>query len=519
MKQIEINGELLPVPIDSELIAHSENPQLSNLSVDSYTVDFDLPRTADVERVLDVWGLLDRGQLFGTKIDCRLLTDNGTEAATLQVVEVTETAVRVCLFANDFSALLEQQVNRIVTDSSATIKTVAPQQGWDVAAADVAFYEYVNAQGVTVDPTKALRFPAIRLSYLLGLIQTKTGVTMPTVDNDLYLLANNNIICPQYDTQLVYASLVQSIATAHVCAKSTNPLLIQKNATANITITSTGDPLNPQIKVIQYRNGNIVDTITATVGTTTTGTLNVQEGDTILVSPQHSTTLVWVQFVWSGYDINEADYAEVDYGAGDKQSPVCGVIANIGEMTLKDLLNALQWYTGKALRITASGFTLANSRPVDHIDARIMSYRPTSDIFGQATIVTYKGGREQRFAIPSEWLPLEKVMHESIFQAVNNDDNGIAVVNQYEQNGTKVKVTFSKTPVLAVLNASYQLTAPADLQTAPFGSVKGAVEVTAETYDPVDFSAFVEVDGRTYCPLSGDTDKETNRTTLKMILL
>lgn len=539
MIAIVYNGVTLDVPTDFSLTLHRENLQLSKMSYEGYSVDVELPATAKNIAALDVWGLLDRGQLFGAELPCQLVSSRQFDMAVMQITEVTDTAIGVCLFVGrKLTEILTQQVNRLVTDilpdpnDPSAPYTVFPlwesAADWSAMTTQAGYYSYVYAPNITGGTPTAYPMPAIRLSWLLSLLGTATNVSFPAVDNNLFILANNNYICPQVKTMTVYTQTVNADKYTNTV---TNSVLVKKQANTQLLdvlkdchveigarITS-GTTSTYGTITVSHADGT-VETETIPFGGLTTCSFDLTKGDTIRVNTNTDGAHMDSNWTFSNYTVDETDYGQANSVitiGGDKYISI-GILCNMGDFTVKELLDALQWYTGKSLTISDSGFSLVDYGTTAHVDAEITSWRPTADGFGQNTEVTFKGGRARSLAIANKWLPATATLHESIFAAVSNDDDDTAVVDQWQQSSNKNKQVFPDGVVLAALDTvNGVLTAPADLQLTPFENLNGVVAISGRTYDDVFAAPLVEIDGRVYVILDADTDAETGLTEFNAI--
>lgn len=538
MIAIIYNGVTLDLPTDFSLTLHRENLQLSNMSYEGYSVDVELPATAKNIATLDVWGLLDRGQLFGAELPCQLVTDRQLDTAVLQVTEVTDTAIGVCLFVGQkLTSILTQQVNRLVVDilpdenDTSIPYTIFPlwrsSADWSPVTNQAGYFQYNYAPDITGGTPITRPMPAIRLTWLLSLLEAATNVSFPAVDSNLFLVANKNYVCPQVNTMTVYTSTinankyVNSVTQSVLVRKQANTQLLDVLKDCHVEISAEithprGQPSVTGLISVVHPDGRPTTYVSVPNDQTITASLDLVKGDTIRQNTNTAGAYMESSWTFSNYTVDEADYTHdnVIDGVGEH----IGIICNIGDFTVKELLDAIQWYTGKSLTISSTGFDLASSRSVAHIDAEITSWRPTADGFGQDTKITFKGGRARSLAIANKWLPATATLHESIFAAIENDDDGVAVIDQWEQSGSKNKQRFPDGSVLAVLDtATATLSAPADLQLAPFENVTAIVAVTGQTYDDVFAAPLVEIDGRIYVVTDADTDAETGLTEFNAI--
>ena len=165
-----------------------------------YSTDITLPKTDNNVAVLGASGLLDyTSQPLGQRIQPAVLTVGSTVMNIyLQVVAVREGEIDVCLYETRLpEEVLDKNVKDFFVDGWGSIYL------WNTntypAYPDFRRYMY----GMAWSTPYAQYHPVKKLSGILNSIGSQVHCTMPTVDDELYLMATRKTVCPQNDTQVM----------------------------------------------------------------------------------------------------------------------------------------------------------------------------------------------------------------------------------------------------------------------------------------------------------------------------
>lgn len=157
-------------------------------------------------------------------------------------------------------------------------------------------------------------------------------------------------------------------------------------------------------------------------------------------------------FTDTAHVINNKHYAYHQYMSSDGTIPsftTYGAIANLGDLTVKDLIYTLAWYFAKIPVMSKNEISFVNIREQE-IDGEIMSWKPTSSSLARHNIVTYsqdvpntfKRGTYSEFSIDNDNLVDTKNLLElKIKQATKTIGVGGSVVN-YKAQIPKYDVRF-----------------------------------------------------------------------------
>lgn len=203
MIQISIAGGLLDVPAQ-EISTSFKSMRFSSPLQDAFSTDIELPKTAHNVRLLGAYGELDRGQLFGQRIECFVTSETRTDAGFLTVDRITSESITVTVYFSVLPLeLFDKTVREVLTDDITTAiplkwrnhgsgqwssadAVTAPSQWW------VCNSELNYGGTTTVDSVRNAASPAsIRFDDLMGRIATKLGVGMPSTGSTLRIVAKN----------------------------------------------------------------------------------------------------------------------------------------------------------------------------------------------------------------------------------------------------------------------------------------------------------------------------------------
>lgn len=449
MIQISIAGGQLDVPAQ-EISTSFKSMRFSSPLQDAFSTDIELPKTAHNVRLLGAYGELDRGQLFGQRIECFVTSETRTDAGFLTVDRITSESITVTVY---FSILpldsFDKTVREILTDDITTAiplkwrnhgsgqwtsadAVTAPSQWW-VCNSELNF-----GGTTTVDSVRNAASPAsIRFDDLMGRIATRLGVGMPSTGSTLRIMAKNvkqarnvpSVCMCKWKLRLYQFSakyqpqLGMTITPDQYGVQYT----FDQNCTVHFYIfanTSYGRTLNDSdnkdIQTIIKKNGNIIGSYTFPAGRHFNSgayyiTAAATPSDTFYID-SHSDDGEDVSYlalykVWTEGMVNtDADYPDdmtvfdrciddyyiggIHYQDNVAKCPVFayqGIMQNIGDDTIKTLLPSVCWQLG--LRLKFESGALAMVAPVEEKvlrHAELVSYAPVFDGLGQHNKVTYK---------------------------------------------------------------------------------------------------------------------------------
>lgn len=205
MVTIQLADGALDVGSGQELQLEVTAMRFSQGVSDAYTNDFELPKTRNNIRILGCYNLLDSpNQLYGSQIKPAILTVDGYMLDVhIQVVEVTDDAITVCLYQQILpNDLRDKAIRELIRDNE---DTILPWLADSMDRYPSWFYEY--DYGSVYDAGHAQYHPVKLVNGVIGAISAATGYTLPSVDRRLVMMAQNKYVCPQNRRQVISAQL------------------------------------------------------------------------------------------------------------------------------------------------------------------------------------------------------------------------------------------------------------------------------------------------------------------------
>ena len=450
MITIFIEGGQLDVPAQ-EISTSFKSMRFSSPLQDAFSTDIELPKTAHNVRLLGAYGELDRGQLFGQRIECFVTSETRTDAGFLTIDRVTSDSITATVFFSVLPLeLFDKAVREILTDD---ITTAIPLKWrnhgsgqWTSADAVTAPSQWwmcnseLNYGGTTtVDSVRNAASPAsIRFDDLMGRIAAKLGVGMPSTGSTLRIVAKNlqqarNVpsvcLCQwkyrlyQFETKY-QPQLGMTLTPDHYGVQYTfdQPCTVHFCIFANTSYgRQLNDSDNKDIQTIIKKNGIIIGSYTFIAGRHFNSgayyiTAAATPSDTFYID-SHSednyedVSNLALYKVWTEGMVNtDADnpdditifdrciddyfFGGIHYQDNVTQCPVFsyqGIMQNIGDDTVKAMLSSVCWQLGLRLKYESGALAMVapdEEKVLRH--AELVSYAPVFDGLGQRNKVTYK---------------------------------------------------------------------------------------------------------------------------------
>ena len=204
-----------------------------------------------------------------------------------------------------------------------------------------------------------------------------------------------------------------------------------------------------------------------------------------------------------------------------------GMICNLPEMTVRDLLCSLAWKVGKKIRVAGNAITFVDADSVRDIRAVIQSANLTTDRLGRTNrFVSADDVTLKEWRIDNDNLEDDMEVNKSMFLFVADTQNTrgeMARVPQYawDEGGdgtTTLKVTEVNHPVLLQC-VNYTLKAWKAVYTLGMESLTRVVEIEAVTDEDVSQLDYVRIEGHDFMLVDGDKDETTGLTTFRALLI
>lgn len=529
--RLQVNGYIIDTT-DEEVIVHVEGKKTSDMPVEGYSVDFDVPLTQNNVKAFNVWGLLDRGQLYGNYLSGVITGNTLTVNCICQVVGINANSLTIRCYVNQsICELLKKKVVDVLTlgpefvfapwslpDNSGPWEYLfAGEEG-----ATSGYYRYEFAPdilGVSGYTQNVVAQPAVTVQAVLDNIALNTGVSMPEVA-DLMLIG-----CSSQDEVTFWNTMKPIFADPWGATQwdddeafvNSGGGWLQTQQPVQAAFKLWLDPVVAnatwKVKIYRYIDTFHVDILTYSIGVNNDAanplvlTLNLQSGDEIYFIPDNFTGTTYSNI-----------YGEVEtnltIGQGeDAESNLFSILPSFGDITVGTLLKSLQWVTGMLLSFSSSGVALGDSPTIKAVTAEITRYSPYTDKVGRSTTATYTDETvPTTLTFVGDVFADEVTIYEAPFYGCENSEQGCAVAHRYTLDNAPDDYTEDELPAMPlVVRNGTDLTASPTLNVWPFSAMNGVCEITGYTYEDITGVDVIEVHGRQYYVVEADIDADTGR--------
>lgn len=578
MIQITINGRKLDV-YDEQFTITNKSFRFSSVIPDKYTTDIDIPATDNNLSILGIHTPDDREQLFARYIYCGVSIFDNPSDGYLQVMSITDNLITVTLYIPIINYdILDKKIREVVPDTSETLYdwfALTPSE--TDATKRYGIFNYNGGfDEINTNNKYFNRHPSIAVNTAIQKINQALNLSIETLDDyqSLFLLTNTQHASPYIDTQYIFAHTDSDTATDMLKFEGTihptnNVPSIKDDATDYIEFDrdcevyldfycrryrSSVTDYSHGISTALYRNGNAIAALCpqnypSTFNVTHSPTMHLyfQKGERLTCSYYGCFALIKITYVTSSYSITETDFGkpfkyhplpvslERGYDCNTYwylpnttayTSPSynkLGIFANFSEMTVRDFLTSLCWYTLKKLKVNGKSLLFKSSNANESIKATITKKSPITSTLAKTNTIRYKGDnpREIFFNITNDFLDGDKTIHESSFTSFN-ENNVIHQYTQeaYEENSTTLFRYNAKeiNPTLCIKD-NVTLIKSDKLKYQYTDTISKIVLITAETYDDISEADFVTIEGHTYMLIQTDTNSDTLKTTFTALLM
>lgn len=546
--RILINSTELDVAAGQDVSFHFANMRFSDVFANSFSTDFDLPLTSNNIRVLGVYGLIDRPQqLFGSLIECQVLTRGENRRGRMQINSIKNGAVNVTLYMSELPTELSLPLARLIPDTAATIYSWLDweSRAYETPSSSRAFDNktyYDRGDGIPV-------MPNVKLSELFARIATASGMTINTgALADYRLMCSRLVVCPQNQRQIIYYECNNTVMTLQrtgqhitnevksdpvaIATVPAYPIEINRDCRIFLVLSAVRSLSATEIVVWLQHNG-AWSSVTLTNGR---AIINATAGDIVAFTSTYTGSLI-VDLTISEYEIREDDYdtkLTLDVGAdysvpawytGGGAYVYIGIMCNLPQLTAKELLSAIGWQIGKIIEVNDMSLTYNQPNRYATIDAEIVSFAPQSDALGRVNVIQgADGGQLAKFYIDAV-LQAEKVFHKSPFvtlaTALHGDNMQWAVIDLFERTEPFdfVGVDGGVLTVAASSGTTSYLTAPPAVSFLGVDALAFVMDIEGVTLSDITHLDYVVINSHTYMVEQGDTDELTGMTTFKALLI
>lgn len=538
---------------ENDVSVHWASQRFSDILTDSFSTDFELPMTARNLRLLDVWSVLNRGaEPYGDMVACQVMMQGYSSDALLSVTGCTESAIQATVYLANLPVALRKRVRELVHDSDDTIMDFTQRALEGATRQGEANFTWYLTNSSIVRPN-------VKVSYILEQIAAAANINMPVLSDDYRIIGTSQVVAPYNRRQALLLSWYGGQGEwlkygQHITNEvDTDNGTVVMNRQARMQLTAfvrpaviTGETNTPVTWLQVRSNGGswqpVAQLETGAVGTvsiTTTPTLTLPAdvewriycygwmGQAFLDCTYYSYNVYDDDYnVKLNFDVN-ADYSLPTWVTGDTVSYVYfGVMANIPDITVRELLSSLSWMLGQRIEVQPLSVAFTQTDVSKSIQGRILSYEFACDKLGQVTRVeSADGGVLASTQLFNTKLADEVTLHKSIFaQLYGAGVWGTVELDLYrDDNGTWVAEDYKGGVAIAKMNISgsgtYYLMPVTEWSMFGVDALQRVCMIEAVTREDLNNTDYAYIDGHKYMLIEGDRDEITGLTTFKGLLV
>ena len=203
--EIYVNGQQLDVYSGQDVEISWTNIRFADSAIpDEWSTDVELPQSQHNIQLLEAYGLLDRGPLYTSQVPCSVLIKEIAYDGYLHVTAFSKDTITATVYILTIPYELYDKELRDyypADDQSSIFR-------WDrltkittaTATSDIAVYPY-DYNSDYYSNINAQMHPSVRAEKIHQLIEAAEGVTLPTLNEDLFLTATKQVVSPNNKIQ------------------------------------------------------------------------------------------------------------------------------------------------------------------------------------------------------------------------------------------------------------------------------------------------------------------------------
>lgn len=213
-----------------------------------FSTDFTIPKTEKNVFLLGASGLLDfTTQPLGTALEpVNLVIGGRVLHAMIQVVNVKENSIDICLFQRPLPPIMDKTISQIVKD----VPDVSVYY-WDYNSEGIVpdvFKRYIASEDSSDNDRYYQLHPTYTMNSVMEAIENAEGYTMPRFDDNLCLMASQAYVCPENTHQNVMVAYRDSVCVITASQHITNDAKGWDGETAIESSDSNGFTFNRHCK-------------------------------------------------------------------------------------------------------------------------------------------------------------------------------------------------------------------------------------------------------------------------------
>lgn len=236
--EIEVNGRRVPVN-SGHTVSYNWKPiRFSSAIQDEWSTEISIPNSPEAVSALDAYGLLDRGQLYNTKIRCGVLENGISRDGYLCVESIKEYEIkaRVYIQTIPYDIIGRKVREYFPADDENTIfrwDRYTPKSA-TIAGTPVGVFEYQYTDGQYNSNILAQLHPSVEVQHVLSQIQAAEDITLPSIQQPLYQNATKKKVCPHNKLQMLMG---QRKSTNDIPASDPIPFIGGQHITNDVSMS------------------------------------------------------------------------------------------------------------------------------------------------------------------------------------------------------------------------------------------------------------------------------------------
>lgn len=202
--EIYVDGQQLDVYSGQDVEIDWVNIRFAESAIpDEWSTDVEFPQTEKNIRLLEAYGLLDRGAIFHHQVPCSVLIKEISYDGYLHVTSFTKDTITstVYLLTIPYSLYDKELRDYYPADDNTTIFR------WDRMTSfayggtnDIAIYPY-DYNSDYYSNINAQLHPSVRAEKIMHLIENAENITLPVLDSSLFFTTTKQVVCPHNKIQ------------------------------------------------------------------------------------------------------------------------------------------------------------------------------------------------------------------------------------------------------------------------------------------------------------------------------
>lgn len=197
--EIYVDGQQLDVYANQDVQLDWVNIRFAESAIpDEWSTDIEFPQTQRNIRLLEAYGLLDRGPIYHHQVPCSVLVKEISYDGYLHITSFTKDTITatVYLLTIPYSLYDKELRDYYPADDNTSIfrwDRMTPFAVGGTNDIDIYRYDYNSDYYSNIN---AQLHPSVRAEKIMELIENAENITLPDLDSDLFLTATKQVVSP-----------------------------------------------------------------------------------------------------------------------------------------------------------------------------------------------------------------------------------------------------------------------------------------------------------------------------------